>query len=74
MALPVVLIGFWIGFGLRPEKQQLLAISRGSALFSQQRAFGPCTPGLTQVQARQRASLEQAFWQSTGWPLMSKLV
>jgi hypothetical protein len=47
-----------------PEVQQELAEACGILSFSQQRAFGPCSPGCTVVQAKQRFSALQALWQS----------
>jgi hypothetical protein len=49
-----------------PDVQQVLLIGAGTESFSQQRAFGPCTPGLTYVHALHRGSAMQAVLQSDG--------
>ncbi len=49
-----------------PETQHACATGAGTALFSKQRAFGPCTPGFTYVNAVHGASFMQAAWHSPG--------
>ena len=49
-----------------PETQHVCATGAGTALFSKQRAFGPCTPGFTYVNATQGASFMHAAWHSPG--------
>jgi len=51
-----------------PETQQVCGTGAGTALFSEQRAYGPCTPGFTNVNATQGASFMQADWHISGLP------
>jgi len=49
-----------------PETQHVCATGAGTALFNRQRAFGPCAPGFTYVNAMQGASFMHAAWHSPG--------
>ena len=49
-----------------PDTQQVSGTGAGTAFLSQQRAFGPCTPGLTYVNATHAGSFMQLDWQLSG--------
>ena len=51
-----------------PETQHVCGTGAGTALFSKQRAYGPCTPGFTNVNATHGASFMQADWHISGPP------
>jgi len=50
-----------------PDVQQLFVNAGGTKNFSQHLARGPCTPGLTKVQARQLPSPSHAALQTFGF-------
>jgi hypothetical protein len=49
-----------------PDTQHVCGTGAGTALFSQQRAFGPCTPAFMYVNAAHWGSSMQADWHSPG--------
>src|SRR4029079_5064506 len=51
---------------LMPETQQVWGTGCVTALFNQQRALGPCTPGFTYVNAAHWGSLMHADWHVSG--------
>jgi hypothetical protein len=51
---------------LVPDTQQVCGTGGAAALLSQQRAFGPCTPGFTYVNAAHWGSFMQVDWHISG--------
>jgi hypothetical protein len=49
-----------------PDTQHAWGTGLGTALFSRQRAFGPCTPGFTYVNAAHAGSFMHVDWHIAG--------